>query len=99
MNVVVTLVTVVMAMVSLTGRLSPEDDMQSILSKATEAVSSAVTSGWGYLLTILLGIICLLVWKKPRYIRQELLKKGRPMGLSSFLRCCVCLWVCSYFRS
>ena len=84
MNVVVTLVTVVMAMVSLTGRLSPEDDMQSILSKATEAVSSAATSGWGYLLTILLGIICLLVWKKPRYIRQELLKKGRPMALSSF---------------
>ena len=41
-------------------------------------------SGWGYLLAIGVGLLILLLWKKPRYFAQTLWKPGKPMKTGSF---------------
>ncbi len=50
-----------------------------------EGVLDAVGSGWGYLLAVAVGLVVLLIWKKPRYFREEIGVKGRPMTVGSFL--------------
>lgn len=42
-------------------------------------------SGWGYLLTIGIGFLLLLLWKKPRFCFGTVWKRGRTMGVGSFL--------------
>lgn len=41
-------------------------------------------AGWGYLLAVAIGLIALLLWKKPCYIRHTILQKGKPMTFGSF---------------
>ena len=41
-------------------------------------------SGWGYLLTIAVGGVILLLWKKPRFCLGTLWQRGKPMKLGSF---------------
>ena len=41
-------------------------------------------SGWGYFLAIGIGLLILLLWKKPRYFTQDLWKPGKPMKAGSF---------------
>ena len=41
-------------------------------------------SGWGYFLAIGIGLLILLLWKKPRYVSQTLWKPGKPMKVGSF---------------
>lgn len=43
------------------------------------------TSNWGYLLAIAMGLVMLLLWKKPSYIRQTILVPGRKMTGGNFL--------------
>ena len=52
-------------------------DLERIASTASE-------SGWGYVLAILIGLLILLLWKKPRYFREELFAKGQPMSTGTF---------------
>lgn len=40
---------------------------------------AASESGWGYVLAIAIGMLILLLWKKPRYFREEIFAKGKPM--------------------
>ncbi len=40
--------------------------------------------GWGYLLTIVIGLVLLLIWKKPRFFRQMIMARGRPMKAPRF---------------
>lgn len=42
-------------------------------------------SNWGYLLAIAMGIVMLLLWKKPSYFRQTILVPGRKMTGKNFL--------------
>lgn len=42
-------------------------------------------SGWGYLLSIAVGVLILLLWKKPAFFPQVLMAKGRPMGAGRFM--------------
>lgn len=42
-------------------------------------------SGWGYFLAIGVGLLILLLWKKPRYVREKLFTPGKPMKFGSFL--------------
>ena len=44
----------------------------------------ASQSGWGYVLAIIIGLLILLLWKKPRYFREELFAKGQPMSTGTF---------------
>ena len=53
---------------------------------AIAGVASHVTeSAWGYFLGAAVGLVILLVWKKPRYWKEEIWKRGKPMRLGSFL--------------
>lgn len=45
-----------------------------------------MSNGWGYILAILIGTGILLLWKKPRYFKNELFRKGKPMTFSTFVQ-------------
>lgn len=55
-------------------------DYASIVSAVTEASESA----WGYFLAASIGFIILLIWKKPRYLKEEIFAKGAPMKAGDF---------------
>lgn len=40
--------------------------------------------GWGYGLTITIGFVVLLLWKKPAYFKNELFVRGKPMTFGAF---------------
>lgn len=50
-----------------------------------DAVMDTVNSGWGYLASITVALLLLLLWKKPRYWREALWARGKPMGIDSFM--------------
>lgn len=41
-------------------------------------------SGWGYFLAIGIGLVWLLLWKKPAYLRDVVWKQGKPMKVGGF---------------
>lgn len=47
--------------------------------------SMAANSAWGYFLAIAVGLLILLIWKKPKFCFQTIWKKGKPFGIGSFL--------------
>lgn len=49
-----------------------------------QALSAASESGWGYFLAALIGFVILLLWKKPRFWREQIWARGKPMTCSSF---------------
>ena len=49
-----------------------------------QLVMEAAESGWGYVLAIAVGMLILLLWKKPRFFRQEIFAKGKPMKAGAF---------------
>lgn len=53
------------------------DDMMLLAEKAAG-------NAWGYMLAIVIGLVILLCWKKPRFWKDEIWKKGRPMTVGSF---------------
>ena len=42
-------------------------------------------SGWGYFIAMAVGLLVLLLWKKPKFCAETVWKQGRPMKLGSFL--------------
>lgn len=44
------------------------------------------SSGWGYLLTIGIGLVILLLWKKPQFAFGTIWKRNQPMKVGSFFR-------------
>lgn len=50
-----------------------------------QAFLNASESGWGYFLAAGIGLLILLVWKKPRFLKKEVFAKGRPMTLRGFI--------------
>ncbi len=55
-------------------------DYSAIENAALESAESA----WGYFLAAAVGFMILLIWKKPRFIREEIFAKGAPMKFGSF---------------
>lgn len=49
-----------------------------------QIVYDASESAWGYFLAAAIGMVILLIWKKPRFWREEIWAKGKPMGCGSF---------------
>lgn len=41
-------------------------------------------SGWGYFIAIGVGLIILLIWKKPKFCFETMWTRGKPMTVSSF---------------
>ena len=54
------------------------------LSDMMSAAAAAATSAWGYFVAVAVGILILLLWKKPRYWKEEIWAKGRPMEPGDF---------------
>lgn len=49
-----------------------------------QAAYRAAEGGWGYFLAAAVGLLILLLWKKPRFWKEEIWAKGKPMGFGSF---------------
>ena len=47
-------------------------------------ITGSLESAWGYFLAAAVGLIILLIWKKRRYIREEIFAKGAPMKPGCF---------------
>lgn len=62
--------------------------MQEVVSGDFAAIESAVMdsaeSAWGYFLAAAVGFVILLIWKKPRYLKEEIFAKGAPMKTGDF---------------
>ncbi len=48
------------------------------------AVMQSAESAWGYFIAAAVGFLILLIWKKPRYLKEEIFAKGAPMKPGSF---------------
>lgn len=62
-----------------------QDIISGVPGDAYEYAAAALSSGWGYVLAVAIGLLILLLWKKPRYIRNEIFRKGAPMSPGSFI--------------
>lgn len=80
MNTAVTVVVLISAMAYLIGDM--EQGIDGLLANLTDIMLK--DSGWGYLLAIAVGTAIILIWKKPKFFRHQILRKGRPMGVGSF---------------
>ena len=63
---------------------------ESHMAEITDII--AEQSGWGYLLTILVGLIILWFWKGKDFCRKEIWTRGEPMGFGDFM-CQLCFLV------
>lgn len=63
--------------------------MQHILSGDFGALGmglhEASESAWGYFLAASVGLLILLLWKKPRFWREEIWARGKPMKFGTFM--------------
>lgn len=79
MNVAVFFAVFVESVIRIMNRMV-SGNLDNMMDVAVEAASSA----WGYFLAAAVGILILLIWKKPRYWREEIWAKGAPMKPGSF---------------
>ncbi len=90
LNVVVVLFSVAAAVIvavkSTMALLGQEDVLpeEILILELTDSITAAVTqsSGWGYLLAVAVGLLILLLWKKPAWFRAQLTQRGKPMQAS-----------------
>lgn len=80
MNASVFLAVFVETMVGMIGSFSSGD-----IDSAIESAQQASQSGWGYVLAVAVGLLILLLWKKPAFWKNEIWAKGKPMKPGSFL--------------
>lgn len=62
--------------------------MQGVISDDFAAIENAVLESaeraWGYFLAAAVGFVILLIWKKPRYLKEEVFVKGAPITPGAF---------------
>ena len=66
-----------MLMISISG-------MNGVSYTEEEVSKILMNNGWGYLLTIAVGLIALRLWQGKRFIRETLWTRGKPMGVGDF---------------
>lgn len=63
--------------------------IQGVISDDVGAIENAVMqsaeSAWGYFLAAAVGLVILLIWKKPRFFKEEVFTRGAPMKAGTFL--------------
>lgn len=80
LTVVATLMQMLGLLVSGSSELELNDELiNRVMEQAVEA------SNWGYLLAIAMGLVMLLLWKKPSYFRQIIFVQGKKMTGRDFL--------------
>lgn len=78
MNAAVMLVAIVDAVGYAIAHFEDPDLLENLMERI-------MSNGWGYILSIAVGAVILLAWKKPGYCLQELWRSSRPMTARSFL--------------
>lgn len=80
LTVVATLMQMLGLLVSGSSELELNDELiNRVMEQAVEA------SNWGYLLAIAMGLVMLLLWKKPSYFRQIIFVQDKKMTGRDFL--------------
>ena len=79
MNVSVFLWTILEAFVNAWHQLRHDD-----FTAMEGALHRAMESAWGYFPPAILGIVILLLWKKPRFWKEQIWAKGKPMEIGRF---------------
>lgn len=64
------------------GALGSGNEAELVTEELLDGMMGA--AGWGYLLAVAIGLLVLLLWKKPRYIRHTIMQKGKPMTVGGF---------------
>ena len=49
-------------------------------------MEGATSNAWGYILAILVGTGILLLWKKPRYFKEQIFRREKKMTFGAFLQ-------------
>ena len=66
---------------------NPGFEMESLFAMCMEYMSqTAMSNAWGYILAILIGTGILLIWKKPRYFKNELFQRNKLMTFGTFMQ-------------
>ena len=78
MNVAVGVVMFVDIMIGMIKSISAGGDLTQ------DAVMSAASNGWGYILAGIAGLVILLCWKGKRFWKEEIWAKGRPVTFGGF---------------
>ena len=84
-------VIITMAVEAISG--SMRSIIQGDFGSVNDAVAEAAGSGWGYLIATAIGLLILLLWKKPKFWREQIWKKGKPMKFGDFIAI-LCLFLC-----
>ena len=83
MNLVVIGVMIVDAVIFMVTKMIQSEFVNEAM--VTEYLMESVTSnGWGYILSILIGVGILLLWKKPRYFKNIIFHREKKMTFGAF---------------
>ena len=67
------------------GMLSDDSSIENIVLLSAE-------SAWGYFFAAAVGMVVLLIWKKPRFLKEEIFARGAPMKAGDFFTI-LCIFV------
>jgi membrane protease YdiL (CAAX protease family) len=73
-----------------------EGQIQAGMMTRDELIQLVSSNGWGYLLTIGVGLLLLWLWKGKDFCTKEMFSKGRPMKVGDFF-CLLCVFLMSQF--
>lgn len=93
MNVSVFLWTVLEAFVRAWDQLLYND-----FTALERALHQAMESAWGYFPPAILGFVILLLWKKPKFWKEQIWARGKPMKLGRFFEI-LCVFLGMQFLS
>jgi len=93
MNVSVFLWTMLEAFARAWGQLRRDD-----FTALEGALHQAMESGWGYFPPAILGFVILLLWKKPRFWKEQIWARGKPMRAGHFFEI-LCVFLGMQFLS
>ena len=77
MNVAVMAASFIITLVGILSDPQAEENVDAV-------VYAAADSGWGYIVTIAVGFLLLLVWKKKDFCFREIWKSAKPMTCGAF---------------
>lgn len=67
--------------------LNPHLNFEDLIDVILRYLSGpALNNAWGYILAILVGTGILLIWKKPRYFKNELFRREKKMTFGTFMQ-------------
>lgn len=64
----------------------PQDFLEILNPVLEYMTGAALSNAWGYILAILVGTGILLLWKKPRYFKEQIFRREKKMTFSTFVQ-------------